>query len=159
MSLIAVKEAVGQARTMFLARDAQLLEVGAGERSIAGRLLVYLSSLFDEYDVDIEYNRHGVDSKMLAGFTSDPVETDARIYPDLIVHRRGTDGSNILVVEIKTDAATVSQLDSDRRKLRLIRSQFQYEHSLLLRVPRVRQSSHQEWLFEWDDGDPVAAST
>ena len=80
----------------------------AGERSIVFRFAHYLCNLleqstesindnvqFKDYDVDCEYNRNLYDLKRTP-------EHENGSYPDVIVHKRGTQNSNLLVIEIKT---------------------------------------------------------
>ena len=73
----------------------------AGERSIVARFAHYLQNIFEDRNmlanlaVDTEYNRHGYDIKRLP-------HCSRRVYPDLIVHHRGDDEENFLVMEFKT---------------------------------------------------------
>lgn len=72
-----------------------------GERAIVFRFAYYLQNLlynddiFKEYHLDCEYNRNGIETKNLPGF---PDGT----FPDLIIHKRGSNESNLLVMEFKT---------------------------------------------------------
>lgn len=54
--IISIKNAID----LFLARDMNLLELDANERTLSAKLASYISQLFPNYDVDCEYNRHGV---------------------------------------------------------------------------------------------------
>jgi hypothetical protein len=49
-------------------------------------------STFHSYDVDMEYNKNGIDPKCI---------NNNRIRPDLIVHKRGSNSDNLLIVEFK----------------------------------------------------------
>ena len=51
-------------------------------------------SSFHFYDIDMEYNKNGTDPKCI---------NNNRIRPDLIVHKRGSNSDNFLVVEFKND--------------------------------------------------------
>ena len=72
-----------------------------GERAIVFRYAYYLQNLINEdeelrkYNLDCEYNRNGAECKGLPSF---PKGT----YPDLIIHKRGRNDSNLLVMEFKT---------------------------------------------------------
>ena len=57
------------------------------ERTLSFRLGMYLQKLFNDYNVDCEYNRH-ID--MIKTLKKD------RIYPDIIIHKRKTDNNNLL---------------------------------------------------------------
>ena|SRR5262249_35091871 len=104
-------------------RDALLLEYEVGERAIAAKLACYLSLLFPGYDVDVEYNRHGLDPKDL----DLPAECHGGgmhlIVPDIIIHRRGNDESNLMVIEVKKTTNTESRA-CDRAKIRGMKEQF-----------------------------------
>ncbi len=72
-----------------------------GERSIVFRFAHYLLELlekdkeFSDYQLDCEYNRNGINRKTLPSFPNG-------VYPDIILHRRGNNDNNILVMEFKT---------------------------------------------------------
>lgn len=89
-----VKKRFFSALGTLKAKDAFLLENNVHERSIAHRLAVYLEEGFFGYDVDVEYNRHGIEIKKQSG--------PRRVFPDIIVHKRGDNDNNILVIELKT---------------------------------------------------------
>ena len=80
-------------------RNSFLLKHAAHERSITHKLAEYLQREFPGYNVDCEYNKHRLDVKLL------PRECEARaerfVHPDIVVHVRGTDDNNILVIEAK----------------------------------------------------------
>ena len=63
------------------------------ELSISHKIGHYLSLCIDEYDVDCEYNRDIADSKKN--------KANELIRPDIIVHRRGCNSSNFVVIEVK----------------------------------------------------------
>ena len=72
-----------------------------GERSIVFRFAHYLQNLIieddelKEYNLDCEYNRNGAECKGLPSFPNGT-------YPDLIIHKRGSNEHNLLVMEFKT---------------------------------------------------------
>jgi hypothetical protein len=99
--------------------DLYLLIVNANERSLSHCLAVYLRSEFAELDVDCEYNRDGIDPKQLPHLNlyPDSQDEDAKtVFPDIIVHRRGSN-ENILVIEIKKNSNQTGR-DTDLAKLR-----------------------------------------
>ena len=151
MNFAIVKVRFDAAIEAFRENDAQLLELGVSERTIAARLQVYLVSLFPSHHVDVEYNRHGVDVKRLSR-SRDCGNDDitSRILPDIVIHKRGDDKANLLVVEIKDDSAGSAQVDRDREKLAKLRRQYCYQHTLLLQIPRGQTSAGRDWLLEWD---------
>lgn len=110
---VILKEHIDNAFHMLYSRDRHLIYNGAisdngkddkhhvGERAIVFRYAHYLQNLINEdpwlkkYDLDCEYNRNGVECKSLPSFPNGT-------YPDLIIHKRGSNDKNILVMEFKT---------------------------------------------------------
>lgn len=88
---------------VLLKNDSFLLEAHISERSVSHKLAEYLQSEFPDWNVDVEYNKKGLDPKELYGIRgcSEEKGTDL-VLPDIIIHKRNKD-ENLLVVEIKTD--------------------------------------------------------
>lgn len=81
-------------------RDADLFELGTdgvNEQTITFRLGLYLHGLFEGYQVDCEYNR-------LWDKTKACQRAEKRsMRPDVIIHRRRSDISNLFCLEAKKD--------------------------------------------------------
>jgi len=99
--------------------DCYLLQNDLNECSINHKLACHLQNQFQEWHVDCEYNKDGDKVKSLE-FPNSNVEwndTNAKsVYPDIIVHRRGNNGPNLLVIEIKK-SSNKSKRDHDYNKL------------------------------------------
>ncbi len=74
----------------LLTKDGLLLRLDANERSIACRLAMYLQLELPQLHIDCEYNRDGIDPKIIQHFYLDPdsEDTEAKtafpdIYPDI----------------------------------------------------------------------------
>lgn len=93
--------------------DFSLIERRCSERSIVFRLGLYLAySLADcGLDVDCEYNKNGDRPKALL---------ERRFnFPDIIVHKRESNESNLLIAEVKTPNDTQPEhFQNDAAKLR-----------------------------------------
>lgn len=104
----------------LLRGDGYLLEHDANERSITHRLAMHLVPEFDGWNVDCEYNRDGHEPKRLnlprRHAVADDDEHATTVFPDIIVHRRGTQ-QNLLVIEAKK-STNPDDGAFDRRKLR-----------------------------------------
>ena len=104
-----VKKALG----LVIENDAFLLQCSQDghvhEQSIAHRLAVYLEPQFPEYHVDCAYNRHAINSRTLAA------DEKSGSRPGIIIHARGMDDFNLLVIEIKADCDTPVDQDAERR--------------------------------------------
>lgn len=85
---------------------------------------MYLGQVFPGRDVDVNYNRHGRDPKQIGI----PEECGrgggrGRVTPDVIVHQRGNDDHNLLVIEIKKSTnnqpreCDLAKVQSYRREL------------------------------------------
>ena len=95
---------VEKALREFFREDIDLLCRDANERSITHKIAEHLQRQFDDLNVDCEYNRHGDQTKTL-NWGHETTRKDClhakTIYLDIIVHRRGCDSSNALVIEVK----------------------------------------------------------
>lgn len=109
--------------------DWYLIENNASERSIAHRLAVYLEDEFTGYNVDCEYNiniEHESGRKKIYLLKEEfkkyksknqkIEDKEVSIFPDIIIHKRGVNTDNILVIEMKKDTSTVED-NFDRFKL------------------------------------------
>ena len=121
---------------MFLARDRYLLAQDVNERTISHRFALYLQRLFPKRHVDCEYNRYfgrpGSPKTLRVPDTNVGwSDTNARtVYPDIIVHTRGTD-DNLLVIEMKKAGLSVT---FDEDKLRAYQHEYGYRFAYLLVV-------------------------
>jgi hypothetical protein len=127
-----IAEAVIAALLKFLERDHYLLGVDVAERAIAHRLAVHLHAHFPEWNVDCEYNRDGHDPKEIPDGSGDDGEHGSRVYPDIIVHHRGTNDNHI-VVELKKSSNPQPD-DRDFHKLAGYRAVLGYRHALFVRL-------------------------
>jgi hypothetical protein len=116
---------------------AYLFETDVNERSISHKFASYLQEEFEGWDVDCEYNRDHDDPKLLKllkvstlGVKPDDVQART-VYPDIIVHHRGTE-DNLLVIEIKKTSNQLSN-DFDIQKLEEYKRQLGYIYALFLR--------------------------
>ncbi|OPY57646.1 MAG: hypothetical protein A4E49_00015 [Methanosaeta sp. PtaU1.Bin112] len=115
-SLLDAKRRVITAICVLYRQDRELLSMDANERSITHKLAEYLQDEFPDWNVDCEYNRlGGIPKRLLIRFSDevDPKSTEAiTVFPDIIVHRRGTK-QNLIVIEVKKASG---QSNSDQSK-------------------------------------------
>jgi len=129
-----VRKRIERAYKMLIGKDVYLLKVGANERSITHRLAIHLESVFPGYDVDCEYNRDGVDPKILNGFKKNINSDDTSgttVYPDIIIHYRG-EKCNFIVIEAKKNS---NRDDSDKEKLSIYKKELSYKYAYFVRFP------------------------
>lgn len=141
-------DAVIRALSELLNNDQDLLGIDANERSITFRFAMYLQQHFPDWTVDCEYNRDGTEPKRLGHLELYPDSEDDEaktVFPDVIVHRRGT-RNNYLVLEFKKSTSRVDR-QIDLRKLRGYKQQLGYEHALFVEVGTEGQAIIR--MLEW----------
>lgn len=120
--------------------DRDLLVRNANERSVTHKFAEHLQKLVgDSWSVDCEYNRYGDDIKKIVKDVELLVGEEARtadlegktVYPDIIVHERGKDGKNLVVIEAKKDASS-RDAQLDQEKLRKIKVAYGYQFMVFL---------------------------
>jgi hypothetical protein len=138
---------VDQAIRQLLDNDYFLLQIDANERAISHRLGMYLQLLFTDWHVDCEYNRNLDQPKRLEQYEEffdeeqrvwSIAETDPiTVFPDIIVHERGT-GNNLLIIEMKKTTSKVHD-DFDHMKLKEFKNQYGYPYALFLKLITKRK--------------------
>ncbi len=132
MDIEEIKRRFDVALNNFLESDNYLLISNISERAIAHKLAEKLQIQFTEYDVDCEYNGDvdNHDNKKHIHILRDriveinglkeaerdlnEVEVLSRsVYPDIIVHRRGSNDFNSLIIEIKKSNSFISKSYDD----------------------------------------------
>jgi hypothetical protein len=119
---IEVEEILTASLAELLSRDALLLENDVSERAITHKLAEYLQRRIPDLNVDCEYNRNVVkgfyepkaifvlkdttQARLTRDFAIDEL-LELSVYPDIIVHRRGTNNENLLVVEVKKKGSRI----------------------------------------------------
>ena len=99
-----IKGAIASALERVYSQDFSLIERRAHERSIAFRFGLYFSEIIQfisfgddaELTIDAEYNRNLHNTKNMEGFNA-----PQGILPDIILHHRGFNDKNIVVIEFK----------------------------------------------------------
>jgi len=150
-----VQTSVENSLDRLLDEDRKLLVDNANERSISHRLAVYLEQEAAEfeidYDIDVEYNRVVTENgtpgdfikEVLYGQLSEECQgrrrirdddTDAQtVFPDIIIHRRGSSEHNLLVIELKKTSSSRSG-KCDKEKIERYHTDLGYENGLFLRL-------------------------
>ncbi|MCQ2604432.1 MAG: hypothetical protein MJ215_05260 [Spirochaetia bacterium] len=117
-----------------------------GERSIVFRLAHYMATIIEndnelrEYKLDCEFNRNIIYAKELPLFSN-------CIYPDIIIHQRGNNDHNLLVIEVKT--YWNNNTEQDIKKLNELVSKngkYHYLHSVSLVLNETREAVCIKWL-------------
>jgi hypothetical protein len=123
------ERAVRAAMAQVAANHRTLLEIGVSERALCHHLANLLAQQMTEHrDVDVEYNRHARFAKRLNLPPRDAHDDDVAartVFPDIIVHIRGTDEANDIVLEVKKPGEPATY---DDLKLRAFRNELRYQH-------------------------------
>jgi hypothetical protein len=98
------------------------------------RLVNYLEPHFPGWNVDCEYNRNHDDKKQLdihpRKLQSDDTQATT-VFPDIIIHRRGTE-ENLVVIEMMKTSSTEKD-DYDLGKLNAFKNQLGYQYAIFLK--------------------------
>src|SRR5437762_5277859 len=137
-----VTDKLRSAYCRVIANDAHLLTSDANERSITHRFAIYMEQEFPEFNVDCEFNRKGLNVKRLPSFGIDPRSAKnegINLYPDIIVHHRGTE-NNFIAVEAKPSSKDVicrnpQKCKCDRCKLRAYKADLKYRYAFYVIFP------------------------
>ena len=110
---------IGKVIKKLTKNDPDLLKNNLHERTIVHKFACYLQELFLNYSVDVEYNRQRSDSKL-------PKKS---AYQDVIIHKRGSNYNNLLVIEIKKSNSDDKNPNINRY---LVDSSLKYQYGLYL---------------------------
>lgn len=150
MDLPTVKTVVRDALEVMILEQWELHEYDVGERAVTSQLFRYMSqhdALPHQLRVDHEYNRHEGATKTIRS-QIDLRDLDQpgerRVYPDVIVHRRGDDFENWLVLEAKRGNSCD---DLDRMKVEALIEQYGYRWGVLLSLGMNADGWDPRW--EW----------
>ena len=129
------------------------------ERAITHKMGMYLQQLLpSDVDVDCEYNRMG--KKMgnevwytegdyfakavclTEGYVQDDDDEGSRVFPDIIVHKRGTP-LNYIIIEVKIDWKS-NRATHDRKKLKAYMHDLEYQFAYYIQLSERRNEVHIE---------------
>lgn len=95
---ILLEDIIKKSLDKLYANDKYLIIRRVSERDIVHRFAHYFENYMQDtdiesYNVDCEYNRNAYEIKQVNG---------KYVYPDFIVHKRGNNENNLLIIEFKT---------------------------------------------------------
>ena len=132
---------ISEALTMLYRNDKYLIDHHANERAIVFRFGIYFQVLlnkyetYKDYNLDIEYNRNLDDPKRTPNHKNG-------IYPDLILHKRGNNNFNLLVIEFKCHWNNQGQ-EKDKSKIGELMSPngiYNYKEGYTIRLEKEEPS-------------------
>jgi hypothetical protein len=150
-----LKRLINNAVGSVYKHDMELLIKSGMERSAAFRFGVYFDRLkirtrwLSSLHIDMEYNKHGEDPKRI------PSRRTAKqgVQPDFILHLRGCDNWNILVIEFK-HWSTCDGGEADMQKLRDFTSQEgKYKYGLSVFIKFGKERPECEYFLDYEPKD------
>jgi len=127
MTNFEIIELLSRSLNLVIKNDLWLISHNLSEQSISNKIAYYLVSLFPEYHVDCEYNgdiendsgRKTINllkdelsaRNLLRDNERNDLESDLTtrsVFPDIIIHTRGTNNRNLCIIEVKKDTSSVS---------------------------------------------------
>ena len=125
---------VEEALNKLYEKDQYLIHFGGNnhvsERSITHKLGAYLTPLFEEYDVDCEYNRYGYEGKFVE-------KLKQNVIPDIIIYKRGK-CNNYIAIEVKTWWNKSKVLEDKKKLLELTKAKYNYKYGISLVINKNR---------------------
>lgn len=128
--------------------DEALLVLNANERTISAKIACYMFPMFPSHNVDVEYNRHGINPKRLEYGNECKENENSLILPDIIVHERGNDSNNLLVIEIKKSVDTRPR-ECDFEKLTALKTDYHYKYAAFIEIPTGADFTNVLPKIEW----------
>ena len=130
----ALKEVVSEELYYEVAHDMH-------EVALCHRLAVHLekSEKFDGYLIDCDYNRSGINVKRSErNVKKHPREKvkNCGFRPDIIVHKRGSDDDNLIMIEAKKASATRPQKKEAKKRLRRHAKAYNYCYAFYVEFPK-----------------------
>jgi hypothetical protein len=116
-----LKKRVSICMSNLFEQDFHLIREDLHERTISSTLAYYLKHVFPSYNVDCEYNgnidnqyRRKAVNMYLQGRQIKFDENVHSVYPDIIIHKRGRNDKNRLLIEIKKSTNRYSNFDKEK---------------------------------------------
>lgn len=140
--------ALNDALERLFVNDSSLLESDVAERTICAQIAQYLKPYFPNYNVDVEYNRHGIEPKRVRLPKNCRSKRKSLILPDIVVHQRSHDRENLIVVQVKKETNREPRA-CDRAILLAMKRDFKYAVGALLDLPAGNGATTRKPKLEW----------
>ena len=162
-----LKEKIRESIKLLFLNDCFLVENDCNERSVTHKLAEYLQQRinYEDYCVDCEYNKmKGDDLKpYIAKRLNLPInkidndDTEAKtVYPDIVIHRRGNNEKNLLIIEVKKNTNhNQEDINFDIKKIKNYIKELNYEFGLFIKIEKSfdKTFNNLEWYYRKDYQD------
>lgn len=148
-SITGLKQRFERALLNFQSHEQYLFQNDLGERTLEAKLSKYLQEEFEEFNVDCEYNRNLDEVKRLVrikeyvkerrknNMLTDFEESHGiNVSPDIIVHIRGNNSNNKIIIEIKKDDSHIDDVKFDKAKIEAYKSELKYSLGIFLKIEK-----------------------
>jgi len=146
-----IKERFKSSMERLRSEDSILFNKNVNERTITHKLAEYLQEEFPDYNVDCEYNRYEDLSKKIKPPKDEVKWTDTEgksIFPDIVVHKRGNQDNNLLIMEVKKSSNRING-EFDKTKIKaLMKKPYKYKCGLYLELDIDGEEDEYYWYFE-----------
>lgn len=121
---------IKEAMETLYEKDEILFQEEISERCLVYNFARYLENILKETEykdlnIDLEYNRNCGKMKSIRG--------QKITYPDIIVHERGNNNKNTIVIEFKKwNNNKIEDIEKDRKKLQGFKYEYGYKLSMLI---------------------------
>ena len=124
-------------------KDKYLLEHKVHEQAIVFRFALYfenfVNSLGKDYNLDVEYNKNMDNPKRIRA-------NENGKKPDLIIHKRGSNECNLLIIEFKSYWNRNYQEDYRKIKEFCKSEEYHYQYGVCIILGREKADTHIEWV-------------
>ncbi|MGB9488427.1 MAG: hypothetical protein WCD04_20220, partial [Terriglobia bacterium] len=147
-------EALNDAIKKLFVNDSSLLENDVAERAICAQIGQYLKPHFPNHNVDVEYDRHGIEPKRVRLPKNCRSTHKSLILPDIVVHQRAHDRENLMVIQVKKETNSEPRA-CDRAIVLAMKRDFKYAVGVLLDLPAGSGAAARTAKFEWLSKPPA----
>lgn len=126
----------------------------AHSHRIAHYLENYLQGYFPEnihISVDCEYDKHEQGGKEVPSLRERYPDRPDTVRPDIVIHHRGDDRANILVVEVKRRSHPANEKEYAKAKINALMRDYQYNYGLYIELSGTPGYS-QCLFYDWHEG-------
>ena len=148
MKVSEIENIVNKSLDILYKNEKYLFENGVSERNLVFHFSGYFCILFEEfntdekYSIDCEYNRNVFNEKEYKELVCGGKKH--KMYPDFILHERGTNINNLLAIEFKKfNNYKKSAINNDKLKLRVLTDPlgiYKYKIGLFIKFGKNRDN-------------------
>lgn len=122
-----IKQVIENALAILYRTEKEIIDDQVHEQTISARLMLHLQHLLPDWNVDVEFNRQGENR--------DPKidENGTNRKPDIIIHKRGTNGPNLAVILVKCEW-NMETHENDQLVAQSIKVKHRYQTSFTLEI-------------------------